>query len=101
MQLRTTKDNMASLVNSMNRNGSLRGLDSELLSELALNEIEFGGDGSTASHQGKAPVLMEATQEQSDLHRRAAQLAQQQQDLERQAQQRWNSAMMGREGRKR
>jgi len=94
---------MASLVNSMNRNGSLRGLDSELLSELALNEIESwgdGGDGAIPSHQGKAPVLMEATQELSELHRRAAQLAQQQQDLERQAQQRWNSTTMGGEGRK-
>ena len=82
-------------MNSLNRNGSLRGLDSELLSELAANDIEFGGESSSVANRGAPPPLMAATQELSALHRRAEQLAHQQQDLERQALERWNRAMTG------
>ena len=95
---RTTSSDMASLVNSLNRNGSLRGIDSELLSELTEEGLEehmgkHAGGGTT-----RTPLMqpcMEATREMSALHKRAAELSMQQQLLEQQAQLRWHKAATG------
>ena len=94
MQLRiaqssqATSSDMASLMNSLNRNGSLRGFDSEMLSELSEEP-----EGGRCRGGGGGAGMMEATREVGSLHRRAAQLAKQQLELEELAQQRWAKVM--------